>query len=84
MEGGKVHKTNAVKVKEKPIKEKPVKVKHDKKTEFISNETTKEIVHLFTNSQQMKDYSKFINETFPVETTTTHVNKHISYYLGKS
>jgi len=66
------------------IKEKTEKTekKDTKDKTFISNETTKEIVRLLTND--LKDYSKFINDTFPVETTTMHVNKPISYYLGKS
>ena len=100
MEGGKVHKTNSDKVKEIVSNKKASdnktsdnKVSNKKASDnkaskkmpgetFISNETTKEIVRLLTND--LKEYSKFINDTFPVKTTTMHVNKPISYYLGKS
>jgi adenylate kinase family enzyme len=89
MNGGKILKNESFAEVKKvsKIKEKTEKTKETEKTDkkdktFISNETTKEIVRLLTND--LKEYSKFINDKFPVETTTMHVNKPISYYLGKS
>lgn len=91
MNGGKILKNESFAQVKKVSKIKKTETKENTETEkkdtkdktFISNETTKEIVRLLTNDK-MKEYSKFINDTFPVETTTMHVNKPISYYLGKS
>ena len=86
MKGGKVF-TDKIAKEEfgKDMKKDTKNTKKDTKKDtistFISNETTKEIVHLFANSQQIQEYSNFLNETFPVDNTVRL--KPISYYLGK-